>query len=173
MSILELLSQFRSDVRAQRLRTSLTILGIAWGTVSVVVLLAFGTGLATQMQENARGIGEGIVILSGGRTTRSFEGFPEGRPIRLTEADVAILRREVPAITEISPEYGVWLRTTHEEVSANPYVTGIIPEYAAMRNIHMQAMAAASSTRWTWTSAGAWRCWARGSIPCCTRVRMR
>jgi putative ABC transport system permease protein len=139
MSILELLSQFRSDVRAQRLRTSLTILGIAWGTVSVVVLLAFGTGLATQMQENARGIGEGIVILSGGRTTRSFEGFPEGRPIRLTEADVAILRREVPAITEISPEYGVWLRTTHEEVSANPYVTGIIPEYAAMRNIRMQA----------------------------------
>jgi putative ABC transport system permease protein len=138
MSIMELLAQFRSDVRNQRLRTSLTILGIAWGTVSVVVLLAFGTGLATQMQENARGLGDGIVIMSGGRTTRSFEGFPEGRPVRLTEADVAILRRELPAITEISPEYGAWLRTTNEDISANPYVTGIIPEYAIMRNIHIR-----------------------------------
>jgi putative ABC transport system permease protein len=138
MSILDLLRQFRGDLRNQRLRTALTVLGITWGTVAVVVLLAFGTGLSTQMQENARGIGDGIVIMSGGRTTRSFEGFPEGRPIRLTETDVEILRREIPTITEISPEYGMALRTTHETASANPYVTGIIPEYAGMRNILMR-----------------------------------
>jgi putative ABC transport system permease protein len=138
MSILDLLRQFRSDLRNQRLRTTLTVLGITWGTVSVVVLLAFGSGLSIQMRENARGIGDGIVIMSGGRTTRSFEGFPEGRPIRLTELDVDILRREIPAITEISPEYGISLRITHNAVSANPYVTGIIPEYAGMRNIGMR-----------------------------------
>jgi putative ABC transport system permease protein len=135
MPILDLLREFRADLRNQRLRTALTVLGITWGTVSVIVLLAFGTGLSTQMQENARGIGDGIVILSGGRTTRSFEGFPEGRPIRLTEADVAMVRREVPDIAAISPEYGAWLRTTYGAVSANPYVTGIIPEYGEMRNI--------------------------------------
>jgi putative ABC transport system permease protein len=138
VSALDLLRQFHSDLRNQRLRTALTVLGISWGTVAVVVLLAFGTGLSKQMQENARGIGDGIVIMSGGRTTRAFEGFPEGRPIRLTELDVEILRREVPTITEISPEYGISLRITHEAVSANPYVTGIIPEYAGMRNIVMR-----------------------------------
>jgi putative ABC transport system permease protein len=138
VSALDLLRQFYSDLRNQRLRTALTVLGISWGTVAVVVLLAFGSGLSIQMRENARGIGDGIVIMSGGRTTRAFEGFPEGRPIRLTELDVEILRREVPTITEISPEYGMSLRITHEAVSANPYVTGIIPEYSGMRNIVMR-----------------------------------
>jgi putative ABC transport system permease protein len=138
VSALDLLRQFHSDLRNQRLRTALTVLGISWGTVAVVVLLAFGSGLSKQMQENARGIGDGIVIMSGGRTTRAFEGFPEGRSIRLTELDVEILRREVPTITEISPEYGISLRITHDAASANPYVTGIIPEYAGMRNIVMR-----------------------------------
>jgi len=53
-----LLHQFLDDVRAQKLRTTLTVLGITWGTVAVVVLLAFGTGLAEQMRRNARGMGE-------------------------------------------------------------------------------------------------------------------
>jgi len=38
-------SEFWNDIRAQKLRTTLTILGITWGTVAVIVLLAFGTGL--------------------------------------------------------------------------------------------------------------------------------
>jgi putative ABC transport system permease protein len=139
MAIADLLRQFLHDVRAQRLRTLLTILGITWGTVAVIVLLAFGTGLSRQMQENALGLGDGIVIMSGGRTTRTFEGFPEGRPVRLTEQDVAALRHDIPDITEISPEYGSNARVSNGPAAANPYVTGIIPEYAPMRNIHMRA----------------------------------
>lgn len=138
MPVLELLRQFRQDMRTQRLRTLLTVLGIAWGTVAVVVLLAFGTGLSDQMKTNARGLGDGIVIMSGGRTTRAFEGFGEGRAVRLTEVDVAILRQEIPTITDISPEYGQSARVSNGIVGANPYVTGIIPEYAGMRNIHVR-----------------------------------
>lgn len=138
MPILELLRQFRQDMRTQRLRTLLTVLGIAWGTVAVVVLLAFGTGLSDQMHTNARGLGDGIVIMSGGRTTRAFEGFGEGRPIRLTEVDVEILRQEIPTITDISPEFGQSARVSNGAVGANPYVTGIIPEYAGMRNIQVR-----------------------------------
>jgi len=37
--------EFLADLKAQKLRTALTILGITWGTVAVVVLLAFGIGL--------------------------------------------------------------------------------------------------------------------------------
>jgi putative ABC transport system permease protein len=42
------LGDFLADLRQQRLRTALTILGVTWGTVAVVVLLAFGTGLEQQ-----------------------------------------------------------------------------------------------------------------------------
>jgi putative ABC transport system permease protein len=138
MPIIELLRQFRHDMRTQRLRTLLTVLGIAWGTVAVVVLLAFGTGLSRQMKTNALGLGDGIVIMSGGRTTRTFEGFAEGRAIRMTELDAEILRREIPIITQISPEYGQSTRVSNGPTGANPYVTGIIPEYAGMRNIFIR-----------------------------------
>src|SRR5690606_23192435 len=99
---------FVSDLRRQKLRSALTILGITWGTVAVVVLRAFGVGLAAQMQRNARGIGERVVILSGGTTTISHAGFPEGRRIRLVEDDVHLLRSEVAGISLMSPEYGRW-----------------------------------------------------------------
>lgn len=48
MRWLTTLEQFLHDLKAQRLRTTLTILGITWGTVAVVVLLAFGVGFERQ-----------------------------------------------------------------------------------------------------------------------------
>lgn len=121
--------QFFEDLKQQRLRTALTILGITWGTVAVVVLLAFGTGLARQMRKNAAGLGDGLIIMSAGRTTKSYAGFSEGRRIRFVEEDAELLRREVPEIAMISPEYGAWdAKVRLGPQSANPYTTGIIPE---------------------------------------------
>lgn len=127
--------EFLTDLRRQKLRSALTILGITWGTVAVVVLLAFGSGLATQMKRNARGIGENVVILTPGTTTKSFQGFPEGRRIRLDETDVTALRAEVSEIARISPEYGAWRPVRRDRQIANPFVSGVYPEYAEMRNV--------------------------------------
>lgn len=131
--------EFLTDLQRQKVRTTLTILGITWGTVAVVVLLAFGTGLATQMKRNARGIGESVVILTPGITTRPHQGFPEGRRIRLDEGDVAALRAEVPGIRRISPEYGDWRPVRRDRQLANPFVSGVNPEYAEMRNVFAAA----------------------------------
>ncbi|HEX6940524.1 MAG TPA: ABC transporter permease [Longimicrobiales bacterium] len=135
MRLLTLVRQFLDDLRAQRLRTALTILGITWGTVAVVVLLAFGTGLEKQMKTQARGMGDGIVIVFGGRTTKAFRGFGEGRPIRLREEDTEILAREIPEIRAISPEYGRWTPARRDAAVTNVYVTGILPVYGEMRNV--------------------------------------
>ncbi|MBI3983181.1 MAG: ABC transporter permease [Gemmatimonadetes bacterium] len=131
-----MLREFLADLKAQRLRTALTILGITWGTVAVVVLLAFGTGLERQTRKRFHGLGDRIVILFGGRTTKAHQGFPEGRPIRLTEDDVALLDAEIPEIVQISPEYSS--RTTpvrRGANGANPNITGVLPVYGDMRNV--------------------------------------
>lgn len=131
-----MLREFFADVRQQRLRTTLTVLGITWGTVAVVVLLAFGTGLDRQTRKRFHGLGDRIAILFGGRTTKSFQGFPEGRYIHLHEADVDLLRREIPQIVMISPEYTNRRTTVRRGTNAaNPNITGIIPIYGVMRNI--------------------------------------
>jgi len=135
-----LLSQLVEDLRTQRLRTALTIFGITWGTVAVVVLLAFGVGLQAQMQRNARGIGDGIVIVFGGRTTKSFQGFPEGRHVPLREEDALLLQHEIPAIAQMSPEYGNGSTPVRRGTSSSePYITGIYPVYGDMRNIIPEA----------------------------------
>ncbi len=132
--------EFFADLRAQKLRTSLTVLGIAWGTVAVVVLLAFGVGLERQTRKRFHGLGDRIVILFGGRTTKPFAGFGTGRPIRLTADDVPILEREVSEIEYISPEFITRSARVRRGVkAAAPAVTGILPVYGFMRNIIAEA----------------------------------
>jgi putative ABC transport system permease protein len=136
VSLVSTLREFAADLRTQRLRTTLTVLGIAWGTIAVVVLLAFGVGLERQTLKRFHGLGDRIVILFGGRTTVSFAGFPEGRYISLRESDGDLLRREIPDIVALSPEYSN-RRTParHGTKSANPNITGVYPVYGEMRNI--------------------------------------
>ena len=98
MRVMNVFREFLADLRAQRMRTTLTILGITWGTVAVTVLLAFGVGLERQTRKNFHGLGDRIVLLFGGRTTVPHAGFPDGRTIRLKEEDVDLLAREIPDI---------------------------------------------------------------------------
>ena len=132
--------EFFADLRAQKLRTFLTVLGIAWGTVAVVVLLAFGVGLERQTRKRFHGLGDRIVILFGGRTTKPFAGFGDGRPIRLRADDVPIIAREVTEIEQISPEFITRSARVRRGVkAASPAVTGILPVYGVMRNIIAEA----------------------------------
>jgi putative ABC transport system permease protein len=136
MRVLTTLGQFLQDLRAQKLRTTLTILGITWGTVAVIVLLAFGVGLEKQSRKNMHGMGDGIVVMFGGSTTKPFEGFPDGRPIRLREDDAWTLQQQIPEIAQISPEY--INRNTpvrRGRTNTTPAITGIYPVYGDMRNI--------------------------------------
>ncbi len=135
MRLLGSISDFFHDIRTQRLRTFLTIMGITWGTTAVIVLLAFGVGMEKQTRKRMHGLGERIVILFGNRTTKAFAGFPEGRYIRFQEEDIALLQSEIPEIVEISPEYSTWsVSARRGRNSATPNVTGVYPIYGDMRN---------------------------------------
>src|SRR5690349_15663472 len=98
-------SEFIADLRAQKLRAFLTTFGIVWGTVAIIVLIAFGFGFKKQVARNMHGVGESIAIMFPGRTTRAFEGFGTGRPITFIEDDAKLLASEVKGIDRISPEY--------------------------------------------------------------------
>lgn len=134
--LLTTISEFVQDLRAQKLRTFLTIFGIIWGTVAIVALLAFGMGFKRQLSINMHGIGEQIVIMFPGKTTKPFEGFGKGRNIRLRENDAALLQREVKGLRAISPEYSRWNTPVRVEKNIlNPNITGVYPIYGDMRNI--------------------------------------
>ncbi len=130
------IGEFLRDLRSQKLRTSLTIFGIIWGTVAIIVLLAFGMGFKRQLTKDMHGIGERIVIMFPGATTKPFEGFGIGRPISLMEDDVRLLKEQVRDIAQISPEYSS--RETPFRVGQNiinSAVAGVHPVYGYIRNI--------------------------------------
>ncbi len=62
----------------------MTVAAIAWGTLSIVLLLSFGEGLKRNFSRGSKGLGEGIVVVWPGATAKAFAGFPQGRnlPVR-------------------------------------------------------------------------------------------
>jgi len=123
-------------LRQYKARTAMTMFGIIWGTLTVILLLAFGVGVQKQMSKNMHGIGDRIAIVWPGRTSMPFEGYGRDRRIRLNEDDIELVRSEVKEIIRISPEFHKWGATVRVADKINrPNVTGIIPEYGYMRNI--------------------------------------
>ncbi len=126
-------------LRQYKNRTFMTMFGLVWGTITVILLMAFGTGLGRKLTKDMHGMGEGIAIVWPGRTTIPYEGYGRGRPIRLKEEDVELLRREVPELKRLSPEYSRWgVAVRYADKMNKPNITGIIPEYNLMRNIFPQ-----------------------------------
>jgi putative ABC transport system permease protein len=130
---------FRADLAHQRKRIALTVLAIAWGTLSIVLLLSFGEGLKRSFAKGSRGLGEGIAVVWGGATTRPFMGLPSGRPVRAREEDAELLRRSVPAIEALSVEYARQAPLTVGTKAVNVRVRGVESEFGEIRNLHPQA----------------------------------
>jgi putative ABC transport system permease protein len=129
-------SHLLRDIRSQKMRTVLTIFGIVWGTISIVLLLGFGTGLGRQMTKNMHGIGEGIIILWPARTSIPYQGLNKGRALRFMEEDASLLSREIPQIQSVSAEYSRWnIPLKNEKNTFSCLVRGVYPIYAGMRNI--------------------------------------
>jgi putative ABC transport system permease protein len=132
---LSFLKQILQDVRHQKVRTLLTLLGITWGTVSVALLMAFGEGLEKRIRKDQHGLGENIVIAWPARTALPWQGLGKGRPIKVNEGDIEALRREIPEAT-FSGEHGRDKSTfRRERVRLTPDMSANSPIFAAMRNI--------------------------------------
>lgn len=132
---LTIVREFCSDLKAQKLRAFLTMFGIVWGTVAIIVLIAFGVGFKQQMSVNMHGIGESIAIMFPGRTTKAYQGFGTGRPMSFVEEDTKLLASQISNIAAISPEYSRRTTARVGENILNPLVAGVYPIYGEMRNI--------------------------------------
>jgi putative ABC transport system permease protein len=130
-----ILQLFVTSSRIQRKRAVLTIAAIAWGTVSLLLLLAFGEGLRHQMATNMAGMGSGIGVFWPGDTTKSWQGLPPGRPIRPRIDDVALLRARMPELDGVVGEMRSWQTSlTWGRKTVNGRVTGTTAEYGDLRN---------------------------------------
>ena len=94
-------SLFSSSSRLQRKRAYLTIAAIAWGTVAILLLLAFGEGLKRQLDKNRRSTAENFAVMWPSETTKPWKGLPPGRPVRPRIDDVDFIASRMPELRAV------------------------------------------------------------------------
>jgi putative ABC transport system permease protein len=125
---------FASSAQLQKKRAFLTIAAIAWGTVAILLLLAFGEGLKRQMDKNRRSTGENLAVLWPGETTKAWQGMPPGRPIRPRIDDVDMLRAQMPELKSVHGEIVSWRTAMQwERKTVNGRVLGAQRSYGESR----------------------------------------
>ncbi|MEX2363942.1 MAG: ABC transporter permease, partial [Balneolaceae bacterium] len=134
MALPNLIKELFQNLNQQRLRSFLTVFGIMWGTATLILLLAFGMGFRDQTILNMRGMGDQLAIMFGGQTTKPFEGYGIGRPIRYREADAQILQDQITEIDVATPEYVQNLEISYGEKRRNSSLGGVYPIYRELRN---------------------------------------
>jgi putative ABC transport system permease protein len=135
MGFSQFLRYFWRDFRKHKKRATLTVAAIVWGTMSILLLLAFGQGLKTQLDRNQRGLGENIMIVWGGQTSIPYEGLPRGRRIRFRPEDVEVIRKSIPEIERIGAEYSRWgVDIVRGKTVLSQHICGEYPTYREMRS---------------------------------------
>ena len=135
MFLKELIQQSWAALRRNRMRSVLTMLGISWGVVSLVLLLAFGEGLGGGIVAAQGSMGNKVIVIWPGQTSMQAGGQRAGRKIHYEYEDIQALRAEVPIIRAVSAEsttdFG--FKTGTRVVSIQ--TRGIEFPYLAMRKI--------------------------------------
>ena len=128
------LQLFLRSARLQKKRATLTIAALAWGTVTILLLLAFGEGLKRQMMSNEQAMGNNLAILWPGETTLPYKGLPPGHSIRPRIEDVDFARERMPELDAIWAELTSW-RTAmaYGKKTVNGRVIGTIADYGKAR----------------------------------------
>jgi putative ABC transport system permease protein len=132
----EVFSQVLSNLRANKLRSFLTMFGILWGVISVVVLSATGEGFQRGNEHVLEELGKNVVIVWGGRTSLQAGGERAGRRVFLTMDDARALARESGMVAVVSAELqrgGIQVKSAFNAAALT--VHGIEPQYQAIRTI--------------------------------------
>jgi putative ABC transport system permease protein len=125
---------FRSAAKIQRKRMILTVTAIAWGTVTIILLLSFGEGLKRSLDIGRRGMGRSLIVYWMGETEKAYAGLPAGRPIRLVPEDVALVEQGVPEIAAASGEMSnSSVQLVNGSKVLNKRVVGVEPAYGDLR----------------------------------------
>lgn len=131
----ELFGQVAGSLLRNKLRSFLTMAGIAWGLASMVIVVAMGDSFKEGQRNSTKELGKNIVILFGGRTQLQAGGKRAGRRIRLNDDDVRNLRSQAYMVQSVAVELEGELKATSPYNSGTFDVSGVEAHYPELRTI--------------------------------------
>jgi putative ABC transport system permease protein len=135
--LLDLARQAYNALRFNRRRSFLTMLGMAWGIATVVLLLAYGTGFERGLWVAFRSWGTDLVFVFPGRTELQAGGTKAGTQVRLSVNDLDYVRAEVPLLKRVTPLVNKQSTVGYNTRSASFSVDGVNAPYGNMRRMDL------------------------------------
>jgi putative ABC transport system permease protein len=135
----DLLKEAYGAMQYNRRRTTLTMLGMAWGIATVVILLAFGSGFERAINLIFSSWGTDVIGAFPGRTSLQAGGSKAGAEVRLKLADVDYIRNEVPMVKGVTPIFDKRNVTIQHDTRTytNLFLTGVYPVYQRIRGFEV------------------------------------
>ena len=134
----DLLHQAYGAMRHDLRKTVLTMLGMAWGIATVVLLLAYGEGFARAIENIFHSFGATAVGIFPGRTSEQAGGNKAGVQIRFTKDDIELLRNTVPLVRHISRQSDKQSKVQYGPRSFSLPAWGIDPSIYDIWNLHVE-----------------------------------
>ena len=130
-----LLRYFAKEYRKRKKKTALITFAIAWGTLSLLLLMSFGRGLSNSFRISFKGLGDNLIMIYRGQTSKDYHGLPKGRRIMIYPRDISLLSALIPEIKLISPESNDYFTITGGGRETNRNVCGVGPSFGVMRSM--------------------------------------
>ncbi|MBZ5540205.1 MAG: ABC transporter permease [Acidobacteriia bacterium] len=135
MSFLDLLRDTLATLWAHKRRTLLTMFGIAWGIISITLMVAASEGLGEGIQKQQETFGKDVMIVFSGRTSMQAGGARAGRVVRWGEDDYVQVAAESPACKYVMPELGNELQVHSLFNSGTILTVGSLPAFREIRGV--------------------------------------
>jgi putative ABC transport system permease protein len=136
MSVYESIRVALQGLAANKLRSSLTMLGIVIGVGAVIALLALGEGTQVAITEEIQGIGSNLIFISPGSEQGHGPGATRSVADTLTLADAEAIAApgSVPGVLAVAPEFNNNADVVYGSENVNATITGTTPDYPLVRN---------------------------------------
>ena len=133
----DVFGQAMEAMRHNGRRTAITMIGMAWGIATVVLLLAFGAGFGRAFEVIFAQFGTNIIGVFPGRTSEQAGGSKAGVQVRLTMEDVERIQETVPGVIHVAADVSKDVSVQSESRSETWSVDGIVPEMQGIQRLDL------------------------------------
>jgi putative ABC transport system permease protein len=120
-------------LRANKLRSTLTMLGIIMGVADVIATVAVGAGAQAKVTEQIQNLGSNMIIVLSNSIRTAGVRLGRGTQLSITEDDAWAIQREIPSVRAAAPSVRGTSQVVYSNLNWSTYVQGVTPEYFDVR----------------------------------------
>lgn len=128
-----------SELRSNKLKTALTMLGIVFGVASVVAMLSIGEGARQESLEQIELLGTNNIIINSNQINESSPGAEASFSVGLTIDDANSIEKINPYVEDVTPQKEGMFNVTYKAKVENFKIVGTTPNYTSTFNTKLKS----------------------------------